>query len=767
MIKYIYHDITEKINIQGNDNTELVLNNKLELYNFFDRIHITKKIDLKEEKEVIFFYNSLDDQDKKLFNIKEYFDCIDIAYNFYNLMQDIHNNMIEKEDIVNILDSWQEKYIDTIYKIDEKMKSNKKYCPKYLKYFDCHIVNNYTKLYLINIFNISKREKEILNNLGIPVEFHLYVSKEDYDETNNILKNITYKKIDNVKAYSFNNTDTFLIYLTQYLQDNIQRKEKISLVDFSDNKKIYKQVSQNLLDYKIDRKFNVSKTVTLLNHIYNILENNNLIYPIFYAVLDKDFVNFFEIKKDEIEKINSYMENSKKYINTDLIDKIRSTSLDEIYDKIIDTYTDEASIFVEALTEINSIKDFEGFNISDDELFNLKLLIKYLNDKPFKKELASTNFSFSTINNVEESDELILLNLQDDLLKKENNFILSNLQRSKLKLSNNLDMKYEKYYPYIRKMYNKKSVLLFFIQNIEEDIEVCSVFKDLIYQTNIDIKNISYTPKEKIDFLNSAYSPRNIEKNEIFLTKKDNITLNNEFDNIHINAYNFYEFMESNIEIYFSNLLKKNKIRDINVDEISIGANVIGNIVHKIFEIAINRKEYNNLDKIKDEVLEQYRSYIITDYFNLYNTLLFTPVLSGILKFLKDNMENNLSSEIKLLLDYKNLNINIRQDILVESENGVDIVDIKTGKYNKKIDKHQKYQLMAYRLFNELNGKNINDTYLYFPFNKNSVKENENITVVELNKRIDEINKLTKIEMDAKDINYGLIDILRGSDYEL
>ena len=74
---------------------------------------------------------------------------------------------------------------------------------------------------------------------------------------------------------------------------------------------------------------------------------------------------------------------------------------------------------------------------------------------------------------------------------------------------------------------------------------------------------------------------------------------------------------------------------------------------------------------------------------------------------------------------------------------------------------------MAYRLFNELNGKNINDTYLYFPFNKNSVKENENITVVELNKRIDEINKLTKIEMDAKDINYGLIDILRGSDYEM
>ncbi|MBE2990038.1 hypothetical protein IMK14_05270, partial [Sneathia sp. DSM 16630] len=185
MIKYIYHDITEKINIQGNDNTELVLNNKLELYNFFDRIHITKKIDLKEEKEVIFFYNSLDDQDKKLFNIKEYFDCIDIAYNFYNLMQDIHNNMIEKEDIVNVLDSWQEKYIDTIYKIDAKMKSNKKYCPKYLKYFDCRIVNNYTKLYLINIFNISKREKEILNNLGIPVEFHLYVSKEDYDETNN------------------------------------------------------------------------------------------------------------------------------------------------------------------------------------------------------------------------------------------------------------------------------------------------------------------------------------------------------------------------------------------------------------------------------------------------------------------------------------------------------------------------------------------------------------------------------------------------------
>ena len=89
MIKYIYHDITEKMNIQGNDNTELVLNNKLELYNFFDRIHITKKIDLKEEKEVIFFYNSLDDQDKKLFNIKEY-----LALNYRNCMQYLYSQNI-------------------------------------------------------------------------------------------------------------------------------------------------------------------------------------------------------------------------------------------------------------------------------------------------------------------------------------------------------------------------------------------------------------------------------------------------------------------------------------------------------------------------------------------------------------------------------------------------------------------------------------------------------------------------------------------------
>ena len=72
MLKYIYENTS---NISENPN-EIYLYNKQELYKFFDKVYLTTKIILKEEKEVIFFFNNLTDLHKKIFDIKEYFDCI-------------------------------------------------------------------------------------------------------------------------------------------------------------------------------------------------------------------------------------------------------------------------------------------------------------------------------------------------------------------------------------------------------------------------------------------------------------------------------------------------------------------------------------------------------------------------------------------------------------------------------------------------------------------------------------------------------------------
>ena len=157
----------------------------------------------------------------------------------------------------------------------------------------------------------------------------------------------------------------------------------------------------------------------------------------------------------------------------------------------------------------------------------------------------------------------------------------------------------------------------------------------------------------------------------------------------------------------------------------------------------------------------------------MYDKLIFKDVLSKIEKFLKDNYNKTLISETKYVGNYRNLSVNFRQDIVVQNDdNSIEIVDIKTGKRKdpKNISKEYIYQLRLYRLFNEMQDRKVSNTYFYYPFDSNSYDKYNygNITIEQLDAKIDEILNLKNINIENKNtINYNLKNILRGSDYEL
>jgi hypothetical protein len=58
---------------------------------------------LKEEKRTLMFYKSLIKENRNFFRIKTYFQSIELANNFFNLWEEINEEMISEDNIEEVL----------------------------------------------------------------------------------------------------------------------------------------------------------------------------------------------------------------------------------------------------------------------------------------------------------------------------------------------------------------------------------------------------------------------------------------------------------------------------------------------------------------------------------------------------------------------------------------------------------------------------------------------------------------------------------------
>lgn len=115
---------------------------------FWEKYLLSDKIISKEEKEVIFFYNTLNDDLKNKLGIKHYFDCID-KHRYYNFMKEYLDYELEnKLDQIEMY-YWQKEKLDIYMKIHEKMlkiSKDSEYIPKYLLPYYCEYNNSWIKI---------------------------------------------------------------------------------------------------------------------------------------------------------------------------------------------------------------------------------------------------------------------------------------------------------------------------------------------------------------------------------------------------------------------------------------------------------------------------------------------------------------------------------------------------------------------------------------------------------------------------------------------
>lgn len=282
-------------------------------YDFYENIFTTNKIVIKEEKQVVLFYNALTDKLKNEMKVKNYYDIIDLAYNYYSLFAELQEYKIDLKNVE--LEKWQVETFKTLLEIDYEIKKNVQQKGLILPYMLRNIENisdnflkKFSKICFVNKIKITPFEKELIENIenrGIIVENILQIDANDFNEEK-LKINDTFSIPDkeeflkkfgtNIEIFEYENKFSQLLGLVKKLEESERNFEKIrenhnneetentinyKIYDLQDNgedgKKDYQLLRQEKISSNLELTMQKTKIYKVLELICNILENAKII----------------------------------------------------------------------------------------------------------------------------------------------------------------------------------------------------------------------------------------------------------------------------------------------------------------------------------------------------------------------------------------------------------------------------------------------------------------------------------------------------------
>ena len=732
-----------------------VKTNLISFEDFLDKIFISDKKILKDIKRFFLFYSYLKDDIKKKLNITNYFDCIEIADDFFEFFSYIKN----KEALENLnLSKWQEEKFELFFEIKNEMDkflNENSYLPSDWLYSITNLkldfLKKYNKLLFFDIVDFPYNFSKILETLKNYYNIEIILQMEDKDFNKDKLKlnkvSLIDKKLDIELAKYSNELELYTMILSrQYdnyytkfykiietylnLLNGIDYKNKnlidiflvkenifnsafmefygLDVEDYKCFEKIisrdYRYISLNLLkeDYyshflndneNLKIKLNlIFETLDSINNINNIDDLNNFLCT-----------NFFSSKMD----IDFFMENK----------------FDSLYDKIY-----EILGLLNSNENIDFFDNFNNFFKTNIGKNIFTLFFNYLNkidiysvekNQNKDKELKNLNLIKYSAKNLENS-ALIYADSQSLPKIKANSNLFTEQQKMKLALKTNEDEILIQKYRFFQNILNLDKITIYSLVNQDINID----FSPFIYELINKYSAKELDTNDLKGFFKSCYLQNKTEdftKDYVFFrafSKKNTDFIDN---TLTIGAYD-YILLKKNETFFFLN-----KICEIDsVSETSpvngMSPKVLGNILHKTLE-DIFKSNWKNILKdstklllSKDEIKEYLEKHIwkeklkIENFMELYlNEVLFPRLINNIENFFKVLYEELKDSKIKRIeaekesttknvayLEHKGIQIilNGRADLLIETEKARYIIDFKTGNYNK--DQLEFYSIMFY-----------------------------------------------------------------------
>jgi len=272
-------------------------------YDFYENVFVTDKIVVKEEKQVVLFYNALTEKLKKDMKVNNYYDIIDVAYNYYNLFAELQEYKIDLEKIE--LEKWQVETFRTLVEIDNEMKKVVQqkglilpYMRRNVENISNNFLNKFSKICFVNKVKITPFEKELIGeieNRGIAVENILQLSENDFNEEKLKIKDsfslpekneFLEKFGTNIKIFQYENKFSQVLGIVKKLdesenEEKIENRVNYKIYDLQDNgedgKKDYQLLRQEKISSNLELTMKKTKIYKILELICNILENVKIV----------------------------------------------------------------------------------------------------------------------------------------------------------------------------------------------------------------------------------------------------------------------------------------------------------------------------------------------------------------------------------------------------------------------------------------------------------------------------------------------------------
>ena len=377
-------------------------------YDFYEKLFETDKIVIKEEKQAVLFYNSLDKSIKRELKIKNYYDAIDIAYNFYTLFSELQEYKVDysnKEELG--LEKWQEKTFDELVKINKNIEKKVQEKGLILPYMlrkkeniSDAFIKKYKKICFINKVKFTPFEEEmieILESKGIEVENKLQLGKNDFDEKKLQIKDsfsLPEKEefernfSVNIEIHEYENKFAQLLGMIKKLSSGDASEEDVNNCKIYDlqgnvenNEIDYHLLNQSKIKYNLEITMQKTKIYKVLELLYNILESVRVIHKengkkfymfkvkeIYSAYKSDNFLSTFGLGRT-YHFFQSFANENYKYISKEQLNKF----VEENEDGKKFLYENEVKILMKFMEELERILNFSTLKDFEDylsELFN-------------------------------------------------------------------------------------------------------------------------------------------------------------------------------------------------------------------------------------------------------------------------------------------------------------------------------------------------------------------------------------------------------------